>query len=205
MWATVRSLATRAAHRSLLAPMLLAGCAAGPEPSIPLSGTSGPVSWEVVNVSQTSVPGEEIRWQYTLILRSETVTIQFATVETGSEGGGEGIHAQPFTELLEAHGRLVLNAAYGLQQNKMNSERFGNSTLGRHLEGVRLFHRFTGKDPDGRPVRIDIRFMLRPGLGAQSPRSPSRGEIDRATDFRRAHRLAPRESVIEPSLVAGLQ
>lgn len=174
MWATARSLATQVARRSLMAPMLLAGCAAAPEPFVQLAGTSGTVSWEIVDVSQTSVAGEEIRWDYTLILRTDGGPIQFETLETGSEGGGEGVHVSPFVERLESHGRLVIDTAYTLQQNKMNSELFGNSALGRHLEGVRLFHRLTGKDLDGRPVRVDVRFTLNAGLGARTGGSPSR-------------------------------
>ncbi len=173
MWTTARSLAARVTPGSLLGPMLLAGCAAAPEPFVQLSGTSGPVSWEIVDVSQTTVPGKEIRWDYTLVVRTDGGPIQFETLETGSEGGAEGIHASPFVERLESHGRLVIHTAYTVQQNKMNSELFGNSALGRHLDVVRLFHRLTGKDLNGQPVRVDVRFTLDAGLGAQTSRRPT--------------------------------
>jgi tetratricopeptide (TPR) repeat protein len=173
MWTTARSLAARVTRGSLLGPMLLAGCAAAPEPFVQLSGTSGPVSWEIVDVSQTTVPGQEIRWGYTLIVRTDGSPIQFETLETGSDGGAEGIHVGPFVERLESHGRLVIHSSYTLQQNKMNSELFGNSALGRHLDAVRLFHRLTGKDLDGRPIRVDVRFTLDAGLGAQTGRRPA--------------------------------
>jgi len=71
MWATVSSLAARVTPGSLVGPLLLAGCAAAPEPFVQLSGTSEAVSWEIVDVSQTTVPGKEIRWDYTLIVRTD--------------------------------------------------------------------------------------------------------------------------------------
>jgi hypothetical protein len=69
----------------------------------------------------------------------------------------------------------VINAAHMLKQNKMNSELFGNSALRRHLEGVRLVHRLTGKDLAGRPVRVDVRFPLRatPRSSGTSPSGSS--------------------------------
>lgn len=182
MWTTARSLAARVTPGSLLGPMLLAGCAAAPEPFVQLSGISGTVSWEIVDVSQSTVPGEEIRWDYTLIVRTDGGPIQFETLETGSEGGAEGVHVAPFVERLESHGRLVIHTAYTLQQNKMNSELFGNSALGRHLDGVRLFHRLTGKDLNGRPVRVDVRFTLDAGLGARTARRPARSTAERPGD-----------------------
>src|SRR5262249_28003757 len=102
------------------------------------------------------------------------------------------MHVSPFTERLEARGRLVIDSSYTLQRNKMSSELFGNS-LG-HLDGVRLFHRLSGKDQDGRPVRVDVRFMLTKGLGAQSPGTPAR--ISRK---RGGAESAPEESVASPS------
>ena len=175
MWANVHSVVATLAPGSLLAAILLAGCAAGPEPFVQLSGVSGPVSWEVVDVTQSTVAGEEIRWDYTLILRSNGGAIAFETLESGSEGGGEGLHVSPFRERLEAHGRLVLNSSYTLQRNKMSSQLFGNSLT--HLGGVRLFHRLTGKDQDARPVRVDVRFTLTAGLGTQPPGAASRSNV----------------------------
>jgi len=168
----VSSIAAQLTVRLLLTPILLASCAATTEPFVQLSGTSGSVSWEIVDVSQTGVAGEEIRWSYTLILRSNGGAITFETLQTGSEGGGEGVHVSPFTERLESHGRLLINGSYTLQRNKMSSELFGNSLT--HLEGVRLFHRLTGRDQDARPVRVDVRFTLSAGLGARPPGSASR-------------------------------
>ncbi len=173
MWATARSLATQVALGSVLGSLLLAGCtAAGPQSFVHLSGSSGTVSWEIVDVSQTVVPGQEIRWDYTLILRSQGGAIQFEMLETGSEGAGEGVHTSPFTDRLEPRDRLLINSSYTLQRNKMDSEAFGDPVLGRQ-ESVRIFHRLSGKDLDGRPVRIDVRFTLHGGLSVRTSESPS--------------------------------
>ena len=180
MWGKARSALATLAPGSLLAPMLLAGCAASPEPFLQLSGTSGPVSWEIVDVTQSIAAGEEIRWDYTLILRSNGGAIAFETLESGSEGGGEGLHVSPFRERLEADGRLVLNSSYTLQRNKMSSQLFGNSLT--HLDGVRVFHRFTGKDQDARPVRVDVRFTLTSGLGTQASGAASRSSAPPRSD-----------------------
>jgi tetratricopeptide (TPR) repeat protein len=180
MWATVRSLPRHFEPASLLAALLLAGCAASPEPFVQLSGSSGPVSWEIVDVSQTSVPGEQIHWAYTLILRSDASAIQFETFETGTAGGGVGLHVSPFTERLEARGRLLINSSYTLLRNKMSSNTFGNSALGQ-LEAVRLFHRLSGRDQNGRLVRVDVRFTLHAGLGAGGAAPPSQTGSQRGT------------------------
>jgi hypothetical protein len=111
-------------------PLLLAGCAASPEPFVQLSGTSGAVSWQIVDVSQSALAGREIRWDYTLILRSVGGAIQFETLESGSEGGASSVHTSPFTERLEASGRLLIDHSYTLQQSLASPEVFGNSALG---------------------------------------------------------------------------
>ena len=171
MWFPIRVLGTRLAASCLsCASMLIAGCASGsPQGIALLSGTSGPVSWEVVDVSQAGDPGWEIRWSYTLILRSAGAAIQFDTLETGTEGRSVegGVNKQPFAERLEAKGRLLINGSYAIQWGAFSGPTFENP------DGVQIFYRLSGKDAAGAPVRVDVRFRLDRGTGTREtkPRS----------------------------------
>lgn len=102
MWVANRSLVTSLASGLAAASMLITGCAAGPRGIVLLSGTSGPVAWEVIDVDQTGDPEQEIRWSYTLVLRGTGTTVQFQTLQTGSEGSTVtgAADTQPFAERL---------------------------------------------------------------------------------------------------------
>lgn len=140
----------------------------GPRGIVLLSGTSGPVAWEVIDVDQTGDPEQEIRWSYTLVLRGTGTTVQFQTLQTGSEGSTVtgAADTQPFAERLEAQGRLLIDGSYAIRWGTSGGPTFGHQVPG-GPDGVRVFYRLSGKDAGGGPVRVDVRFLLHPGIGTR--------------------------------------
>jgi hypothetical protein len=120
-----------------------------------IRGTSGPVTWEVVNLrQQVSADGQETRWSYTLVLR-ETAgrAIQFERVQGGAYGGG--IESVPGDMKFE----YKLNAKSELRVND-------GAVLHSRLGGaVSVFERFLGRDDAGRPITVDVRIPLAAGAG----------------------------------------
>jgi tetratricopeptide (TPR) repeat protein len=163
MWVPSGTGFTVLASSLSLAPLLIWGCASTDRGITLRSGTSGPVTWEVVDVSQSGEVGHELRWSYTLVLRGSGTAIQFETLETGTAGRtvSGGIDVEPFTERLEARGRLLIEGSYAIQWHAQSGPTFDNP------DNVLIFYRLSGKDSTGTPVRVDIRFDLDRGTGAR--------------------------------------
>jgi tetratricopeptide (TPR) repeat protein len=207
MWVSIRSLGTVLSSGLPCAALLITGCATGGSQGIALlSGTSGGVSWEIVDVSQAGDPGKEVRWSYTLVLRGTGTAIQFETLQTGSEGRAieGGVDTQPFAERLEEKGRLLIDGSYAIHWD--SGPTFDS------LDRVQIFYRLSGKDALGAPVRVDIRFLLDRGTGTRKAEPPParapRGGVDHSSSGlgQFAHqRLAEGPTALETALLEDLR
>jgi hypothetical protein len=90
--------------------LLLAGCAA--ERASTQRGESGPIAWEVVDVRQSlEEQGNQMRWDYTLVLRNTgptTITLDQTTVITMIPGGNMfgGHTSRPYSRILRPGGEV---------------------------------------------------------------------------------------------------
>jgi hypothetical protein len=132
-----------------------------------LSGASGPVAWEVVDVREQMLrDGQEIRWSYTLVLNETRGTgIQFDDVRSQATGP-RADHAWEWklSRRLGPRASIRIDSHYGIYYGSTSGATFGYSTPGGR-EGVTVVHRLSGKDDTGQPVQVEVRFPLYPGIG----------------------------------------
>ena len=156
---------------------LLVGCAttsATPGPA--LTGGSGPVRWEVVNVGRVdSSSGSRSRWSYTIVLRETSGTaVQFERVVRSSHTGASTIlvggapRTDVFNRRLPAGGELRYHAWDSWGWNSSAGPQFGGIS---RLGGLTVERRFIGKDARGDSVTITVRVMLDRSFGQLSRRS----------------------------------
>lgn len=160
------------------AALWVSGCASvGSGAPDQLRGSSGPVSWEVVNLRQRSAPdGKEIRWYYTLVLK-ETAgrAINFEKEERGAEGlRVRGSNQEwTFQQRLAASSELRLNYRDGIYIT--DTPGFGQAPGGQY--GMAVFRRYHGKDDAGNPVTITVRITLSPSSGKNVRQAATSGPL----------------------------
>jgi len=163
----------------VLALLLVAsGCATSPDGgSRPLTGSAGPVEWEVTDVGRIERPdGMQSRWSFTIVLREKAGTaIQFERVELGALGPyveTGGISRTAFNHRLEARSELREGAVDTWGWVSYAGTQFGGSAA---LGSVTVERRFIGKDANGQTIVVPVRVNLHRGFGRPSrqPRSPA--------------------------------
>jgi hypothetical protein len=161
-------------HRSALhgATILLAAwlSACATTPGDRSQATSGPVSWEVVDMTQVlRSDGLGIRWNYTLVLKEKKGTgIQFEKIETAlvgpTVGAGEVSRQNAYRERLAANGELRLNLVSTF--SFLNPSTVGSGRDIREFAyGLTAQRRFFGQDESGQAVRFDVKIPLDRGTG----------------------------------------
>lgn len=120
-------------------------CRATAAPSSRISGTSGDVSWEVVDVIQTRLPEEHaIRWDYVVVLTAVRAIRFNRFVVGGSEVSSK------FEHHLAANGEVRVH-------HWDRTPSGTNSMVARR--------RYYGKDDAGNQFGIEVRFNLDPTVG----------------------------------------
>ncbi len=159
----------RRALAVLLAAGLGSACASvGPGAPDQFRGTSGPVTWEIVDLSQrVAADQREIRWYYTVVLKETAgMAIQFEKVVSGAEGPRVRGAPQeaPLRRRLEPYSQLRWNYEYYIYFAAGGGPSFDGPLPGGR-EGVIQLHRFHGRDDAGKAVTFDVRFPLDPNVG----------------------------------------
>jgi hypothetical protein len=144
---------------TVLLMVLLTACATDTQSRGGLTGSSGPITWEVTDLKvRHSGDRKLIRWYYTLVLReTEGRAIQFETLQSGIYGPGvdtSTLRKGGFTSRLAAHSELRLNYAPYMRSN------VGGAMI--------VFYRFSGRDDSGRAVTLDVRVPLSGVRGSSS-------------------------------------
>jgi hypothetical protein len=140
-----------------------------------MSGISGPVTWEVVDLRETVSPdGQRTRWDYTVVLEEGAgVGIQFERIEGGAAGPNLETAAQdthPFTRRLEPHGQLLIPHSETVGWAHGAGPQFGGLAQGGAITVVR---RYVGKDDQGKQVVVSTSVHLQPGPGGATRPRPS--------------------------------
>lgn len=155
--------------------ILASACATSPDgPGRRLTGTAGPVEWEVTDVGRVDRPdGIRSRWSFTIVLRETAGTaIQFERIERGAYGlrlESGGFSHVAFTRRLDARSELRYSTGETWGWAASAGSQFGGTA---NLGSVTIETRFIGKDSQGRSVVVPIRVALHPGFGRRS-RQPS--------------------------------
>jgi hypothetical protein len=140
-----------------------------------MSGTSGTVTWEVVDLRETVSPdGQSTRWDYTVVLQEGAgVGIQFERIEQGASGPNLETTAQdtyPFTRRLEPHAQLLIPHSESLGWALGAGPQFGGLAQGGAITVVR---RYVGMDDQGKRVVVSTSVHLQPGPGGATRSRPS--------------------------------
>lgn len=157
--------------------LLLSGCATSPDGATrPLTGTAGPVEWEVTNVGLLErADGMRLRWSFTIVLRERAGTaIQFERVERGALSARPltgGISRMAFNRRLGAKSELRDHAVHTWGWSSSAGLQFGGAAT---LGSLSIERRYIGKDANGHPIVVPIRIELHRGVGQRSrqPASP---------------------------------
>lgn len=168
-------LASSAHLLSLL--IFVSACAASPDGTgRPLTGTAGPVEWEITDVGRIARPdGMRLRWSYTIVLREKAGTaVQFERIDRGihahnvATGGFSHI---AFNRRLDPRSELRYSAVDTWGWVSSAGTQFGGTAA---LGNVTIERRFIGKDAHGQTIEVPVRVELHPGVGRRSrqPASP---------------------------------
>ncbi len=142
--------------------LLAAGAVATP---VRAQTGSGPVSWEVVDITQTvRSDGRGIRWDFLLVLReTKGRAIQFESRESLMLGATKSApRAVPYRERLAPNAELKLPLASTIQSSSGLPA----------AKSVTVRWVFTGKDDAGQPVSFEVRLPLDRGTGRRLPAPP---------------------------------
>ncbi len=142
----------------------LSGCATTPGDRP--GATSGPVSWEIVDITQAlRSDGRGTRWDYSIVLKETRGTaILFEKRETVMLGQNvnSAPHVVPYRERLGPNSQIKLQTFSTFTFTASVQSGFGGIPLDRVLTMV---IRFSGKDDNGRPISFDVRVPLDRGTG----------------------------------------
>ncbi len=161
----------------LLLLLLMSACATSPDGTgRSLTGTSGPVEWEITDVGRIErSDGMRLRWSFTIVLREKAGTaIQFERIERGALGPyieTGGISRVAFNRRLEARSELRYSAAESWGWVSYAGTQFGGMAA---LGSLTIERRFIGKDANGQAIAVPVRVELHRGFGRRSrqPASP---------------------------------
>ncbi len=171
----MRRLASATRLLSLL--LLVSACATSPDGTgRSLTGTSGPVEWEVTDVGRIDRPdGMRSRWSYTIVLRERAGTaIQFERIAAAARGQNVAVgtvSSTPFTRRLEAGSELRYGAVDSWGWVSYVGTRFGGTAA---LGSLTMDRRFVGKDARGQAITVPVQVELHRDFGRRSrqPASP---------------------------------
>jgi hypothetical protein len=162
----------RRGHRLLaflLVAIVLPACATT-TPDSRQAATSGPVSWEVVDMTHAlRNDGLGIRWYYVLVLKEKRgVGIQFERIEAAlfgpTVGAGEVSRQSPYRERLAPNGELRVNLVSTFAY--INPATAGQARdIREYAYGLTAQRTFSGKDDNGQPVRFVVKVPLDRGTG----------------------------------------
>jgi hypothetical protein len=155
----------RLAAIALLVLGVVTACATTPDGGR-LAGSSGPVSWEVVDLRQRLSPdGRKIRWYFTVVLReTEGKTIQFERWQANVYGLRDTTPAESrFDRQLAPRSEVRLNYSPYLYSGT------GGAMI--------VFYRYLGKDDGGRSVTVDVRIPLSGIVSRTMPSSAPPGPL----------------------------
>lgn len=168
-----------ASSAHLLSLLIFSACATSPDGTgRPLSGTAGPVEWEVTDVGRVDrADGMRSRWSFTIVLREKAGTaIQFERIESGAHGHlveAGGVSRVAFNRRLDARSELRHSTVDTWGWVSYAGSQFGGAAA---LGSVTIERRFIGKDANGQMIVVPVRVDLHRGFGRRSrqPASPER-------------------------------
>jgi hypothetical protein len=159
--------------------LFLAACATSPDGTAPrLTGKSGSVAWEVVDMGRiTRSDGMRLRWSYTIVLRETAGSaVQFESLEYGNlthSVATGGFRRSDFYRRIEAGKELRLSVVDSWGYSAAGSSRQFGATA--ELSTMIVERRYIGKNVEGQPVVVPVRLELHRGSGRQS-RQPASSE-----------------------------
>ncbi len=147
---------------------LLTGCATDGSSSTGPQGSSGSVTWEIVDMGQlASSNGQRLRWSYVIVLRETAGSaVQFERLERGSRVEGMeltsgGISARSFSQTLPARGELRVPTVDSWGWSAQAGNPFGGTAS---LQPIAVEYRFFGRTGQ-ESVTIPVRIRLHRGVG----------------------------------------
>jgi hypothetical protein len=161
--------------------VLALGACGAPDAARVLRGESGPVAWEVSDITQTSEEqGLRLRWDYMLTLQNAGPTGLNITkaitgiITPGESWGGQG--EEPFTRRLDAGAELRMLGTYSHWCRDCNPA-YAETVF---RQGVTRVLIYEGVDDQQRPVKVTVRIPLHRGVGTSaSERRPGSGFVGR--------------------------
>ena len=150
----------------LAAGSLLVSCASARASGGQLSGTSGPVHWEVTNISQQRSASGTIRWEHTVVLRETSgANVVFSRVERRAQGklAPPSVRSEPFERRLAAYSEIKVHHADRL--GPAGSPNAPSDQEDGLREGMVVVRRYVGEDDRGHEVVVTVRLQLDPGVG----------------------------------------